>query len=200
MVLINNVYSLSVTSILYWTIGFPWFFLYLVYCCISLVIYIILATRYICIRQQSLLEKFVKFNRSIGGSQAKSDNKVILNLYWNHFKHLNHQLIKVCKQIKEYDRYCSWFISIAIPYCTCVPGYLLYVNIFVNISLENKFLFYLAIGEINLLLYIVTHCCAGIIKNNQKFVKQNWQFYFYFNRRDGFRQTKMSNAIIVCRF
>ena len=194
-VLLNNVYTSSWFTLLFWTVLFFLLLIYLVYGMFSSIFYTLLAIRYIRIRQKMLLDKWIKLNGLI--ENGKASNQATIIFYWKRFKSLNVDLINICKQIKEFSRYCSKFISIMFPFYITIQGYMGYIVIFSEMPIRQKYLFYTCVIIFNLFLFGVTHYSASIDKYNRKFVIQNRVFNFNFNQRGGFKSIPIVNMIIV---
>ena len=162
------------------------------------IIYIILASKYIRIRQQMLLHKFETLNQYIGhrislGRPKKKGLKCLIQ-----FNQLNQIVVNVAKMTQEYARFCTPLLSIIIPFYISLQCYLLYIVLFVaNTPTTEKQLFSLVVAEVNLYMFVIIHQCAGVVTNNGRLIKQNRKFCFRIKNCPGFKKIRPRTLIKV---
>ena len=162
---------------------------------IGSVIYIILASTYIRIRQRVLLHKFQTLNQYIGNqaSRGRPKKHCLVQFY-----HLNRTVVHIAKMTQEYARFCTPLLSIIIPFYISLQCYLLYIVLFAaNTPTIEKQLFSMVVAEVNLYMFVIIHQCAGVVTNNGRLIKQNRKFCFRIKNCPGFKKIPPRNLIKV---
>ena len=164
--------------------------------CYARISYIILASKYIQIRQRTLLEAFQRLNQKLCCCRRIRSRQ--LSPYWSRYMSLNTHLDVTSRTIREYSRFCAPILSVILPYYITLQCYMLYINLFVkHISIAFKYAFCLGMLEVNGFLFLVMYYCSGVAKFNRKFEKLTRQFVFYIRRHGGFKKNNLSAMLKV---
>lgn len=89
--------------------------------------------------------------------------------HWKTFISLHRKLTFLCQATEAYSRRCTPFLCVVFPFYITVQCYLLYIAVFVDTPPEQVAIFYVSIVGCNMFLFVITHECAGIVKNNGTF-------------------------------
>ncbi|KAH9390644.1 hypothetical protein TYRP_022880, partial [Tyrophagus putrescentiae] len=160
----NDVYERTIASAAYWFAVFPLYIAYILYAIFGNIGFIILAVWYIRIQQIALLDRFVKLIKKVKKSKVNNNRS-----HWKTFISFHKRLTFLCQTTEAYSRRCTPFLCVVFPFYITVQCYLLYIAVFVDTPPEQVAIFYVSIVGCNMFLFVITHECAGIVKNNGAF-------------------------------
>ena len=108
-----------------------------------------------------------------------SRNKVVSTLKsWAMMHSLNRQAIEISQHIEVCAQFWTQYLTIFFGTCVTEQTYLAYICFFVEgLSFEKKYIFFYALVQMELFLFVVIEYCARVVKFNQTFEKQNRHFY-----------------------
>lgn len=131
-------------------------------------VFVILTSRYVEIQQRQVLLKI----------------KTIVtkkNFYYREiqlFFYLNRQLLSINDSLKEYSRFWSSYLTIALPGLVITLTYQLYFLTYNNnIPILLKYFFALSVSQLVLSLYLLIRECAQVVKINGRCLIENRKFY-----------------------
>lgn len=168
---------------LFWLFLYPLYFYYVCYGMFCPQMFIILSSRYICVRQKYLLNQMEQINRRLLMRQGVEGRLTFLS-YWLRFEKINREIIHLCIVVREYTRFALPLLSMIIPffiviYCLCF-GMVFFVT---SLSPMFQRLFLAAAMGVNFILLFITYQCAAVVKGNNRFERENYVFYLnYFVR------------------
>src|SRR5699024_2280989 len=138
-----------------------------------MILFVIMASRYIQIRQLSLLSKMYRINRKLTSKQLKGKHA----LYWSQYLSVNREMLQVCKHIKANSRYWGPFLTIMFPYYIFINCYLMYMVIVIpNAQILERSLFLGILSETVVFFCMLINECAKVVKCNDKMVVENRRF------------------------
>lgn len=148
-----------------------------------LMLYIVLASKYIQTRQETLLADYEKLNQELALLRITSkSNKGQTLAHWYAYLRLQRTTVHICRTIRDYSHYCVFLLSALIPFYISVQCYLVYIVIFQDIPLHQKQFFMIDVGEMNLCLFVLVRECAKVVSLNQAIEVQNRKFYTKFSQ------------------
>ena len=150
-----------------------------------MIFFVIIASRCIQIRQQSILSKLSELNSklTIKAHCRKRPNHA---LCWWQYLSLNREMLRFCKHIQVHSRYWSPYLTIMLPYYNIINCYLAYMSVVIDIPFGVRLFFILITIEIGLVFFALIKECAKVVKCNDQMLMQNRRFFgnfFAFGKR-----------------
>lgn len=131
-------------------------------------IFVILSSRYVAIQQRQILTKI----KTIVG------NKKFQLQELSHFFYFNRKLLSINDTIKEYSRFWSPYLTIALPSLIVILTYEIFFLANDNgIPTFLKYFFFLSVFNLTLFLYLLIKECARVVKFNGKCLVENRKFF-----------------------
>ena len=185
----NQNHQTTLLSLTFWFI-FPIYLAYIIYSLFAFVFYLIMISKYIQIRQNSIHKNFIILNQHL-----KSPIYSIRSI-WKVYNHINKRTNIICYEIHEYSHYCKPILSILIPFYISIQCYVLYIAAITDeISFEQKTFFAIAFFETNLILFYITNQCAKVANYNRQIEVQNQIFYLLNFVKDYYKRSKSCSIL-----
>lgn len=144
-----------------------------------LIFFTIMASRYIQIRQRHSLEKFSQINAKLNKQHVNNH----ANLVWLEYMKINREVLSICKQIRAYSAYWSFFLTLMFPYYIILQCYVINIVALVpEVPLFERSLFMLVLVQVTIFFFLLIKECAQVVKLNEKILVENRRFFLrYFN-------------------
>lgn len=189
--LLNNaVYSVDVISLLFWTVIFPVFIFYTFYGVIGPLLYIIVSSRILRIRQVNCLQNIKMLKRML-----VMDMQMVNT--WDRFMDANTRLLHICWHIDANSRLNNPVLSILFPYLELVQPFLLAVLLYDKQSFVGTVFCLSAIIEVNVILFLLTKECSTIDRVNGQIEGVLRKFNFYYAAREARKKESAQKLPVV---
>lgn len=140
-----------------------------------------MASRYIQIRQKHALEKLRLINCEL--SKTKQSVKNNATLLWSKYLGVNYEILSICRHIKPYSAYWSFFLTAIFPFYIILQCYLLHMILLIRgVPVFERSLFQFVLIDISIFFFMLVRECARVVKLNEMILLENRQFFLlYFN-------------------
>lgn len=156
--------GLSLRTVLFLGLTFPFFTAYCIFSNIGLLAYFIICSQYIAIQQKAHLQLIRTFQQRLTRKVSYS----VIATFWRQFIHLNEQQIWKRGQMATLNHFWGLFLSVYFLGYILLICYMAYCFLFTPSSFFARSLF-LFLGANNVaLLFLVIHQCANLIKANRR--------------------------------
>ncbi|KAH9397512.1 hypothetical protein TYRP_003831 [Tyrophagus putrescentiae] len=163
-ILLHGVYTVSAFSLLFWAILLPAWTLYLCIALFGSMLYIVLSSRVLRLRQESLLKR--KYRRFVGA---------------------NGRLLAICRHIEENSQFSNPVLSTLLPQFMIVPPFYSVVQQ----GLLDKIVCFTCVLECNAGLYCLVNECSALDWLNGQMETTLRQFNFEFCFKKRFKDQKL---------
>lgn len=174
---INQKYLLTIHSIWYWFIAFPFYFFYVIYVVLCMMLFVSMSSRYICVRQWNINDCMNRINRKM----LKYCSKVTrLNMIHHVIKYnkMNEEINHICREIKCCSRFWSPFLTIMMPYYVGVQCFLIHLVVYsTNPNAMQTYLYMVVFINMVLYMFMLIHQCAEVVRNNNRLTANNRKFF-----------------------
>ena len=146
-----------------------------------MMIYVIMSSKYLRIRQYEVLNNLNNLNVKMGRSSAEQPNHQNLPQIWRHYMATNRTIGHICSHIVACSTFWSPFLSVLFPHYITSQCYLLYLAVFAShIPMEQTYIYKLILSQFLPAFFVLVHQCAAVVKNNNQIVRQCRRFYWQF--------------------
>ena len=161
---LNDAYTVGPFSLIYWILLFPLWIFYLFYACLGFLLYIVISSRILRIRQVYLLRKLQLLSKKRRSksvpNEATAYHQILVR--WRKFTKANQLLLHICKHIQENSRLNNPVLSILLPYFMLYQPFMLRVLFEVDSGPLEKLFCSIAVLEGNAVLYLLIQECSAI--------------------------------------
>ena len=194
-ILLHGVYTVSAFSLLFWAILLPAWTLYLCIALFGSMLYIVLSSRVLRLRQESLLKRFQNLLSSSRNKQCSTMGFIIRK--YRRFVGANGRLLAICRHIEENSQFSNPVLSTLLPQFMIVPPFMLTVflatstNFFpspdsvVQQGLLDKIVCFTCVLECNAGLYCLVNECSALdwLNGQMETTLRQFNFEFCFKKR-----------------
>jgi len=163
--------------------------------------YVIMATAFLRVRQQSLLDRFNELNREL--DQLKCGKKATekFALLWSQHLLINEKVNSLCRDIEESAAYWIRSLTVLMVGYVTIQCYFIYMVAYVSETpIAQKLVVILAIIEIEIALFILIDQCARVVKLNRSIEVANRRFFHLFLLKNGFSGLKGNCALLKVKY
>lgn len=161
---LNDAYTVGPFSLIYWILLFPLWIFYLFYACLGFLLYIVISSRILRIRQVCLLQKLQLLSKKRRSKSVPNEATAYhqITVRWRKFSRANQLLLHICKHIQENSRLNNPVLSILLPYFMLYQPFMLRVLFEVDSGPLEKLFCSIAVLEGNAVLYLLIKECSAI--------------------------------------
>lgn len=179
--------------------------LYTIHGLFGLIIFVILATKFLQLRQQAVVEKFGRLNSSLclkgrrrlsftPNAKEERDKTEVARI-WREYTHLNGEVIELCNHIKQYSTFWSPYLTVYLAGQISLQCYLAIIGLFATtLPFIQRALALYTFAENALAIFMLIQSCANIVKLNEAIEEANYKFYLHFQQNKS-AGTLSSNAV-----
>ena len=161
-------------------------------------VFVMMNSRYICIRQRYLLEQLSRVNRKMQQISSKNRlNKEYVYRYLKESFRLNSDSMQICRHIKIIGHFWSPFLSTMFSYYIFVICYLIYLTMFKKqLTIKESYVFICLLLQMAMLVILVIQQCSMVVTLNQQIMVENRKFFNnYF--RNSFQRQRQNKIIFL---
>lgn len=189
--LINNgVYRTDIISLFFWTVIFLTVIFYTFYGVIGSLLYVVVSSRILRIRQVNCLQNIQMLKRML------VMNTLMVNT-WDRFMDANTRLMHICHHISANSRLNNPVLSILMPYLELIQPFLLAVLLYDKQSYVGTIFCVAAILEVNVILFLLTKECSTIDKVNDQIEGVLRKFNFYFAAKEASKESAQKLPVVT---
>lgn len=170
------------------------------------IFFVLETSKFANIRQRAIVERLKCLNSQLASLKRwtfSSSPSFISSpyYYWAAFILLNRATVELAGEIEQFSCYWSPTITVLFLAYTTAQSYLAYIVFFIHkLPLAQKSIFFYALVELELLLFLFIHYCAKVVKGNRRIEHENGKFYLRFRHLGGFKRSACFRFIFKVRF
>ena len=180
IILLNGYYLSSVNSLTIMIVGLPVYILLITYVALYIDSFLILSSRYLQLRQQTLLDRLRQLNHWLqnqNNRQQKVASKSQFTKDWQSYFRLNREWLAICRSIQTLAHFWSPLLTLIFPYYVFILCYCIYMSFFVEAEIAVLCLFALILFDMTSLFFVLIRECANVVRYNTAFMLENRRFY-----------------------
>lgn len=145
------------------------------------IFFTIMASRYIKIRQRHAIDRLRTINIELSKTKKSLKNNAVL--LWSKYIGINFEILSICRHIKSYSAYWSFFLTAIFPFYIILQCYLVHMILLVpKVPIRERSFFQFVLVDISVFFFMLISECARVVKLNQAMVTENRRFFLlYFN-------------------
>ncbi len=147
---------------------------------LSLIIFIIMASKHLQFQQEYLFDEIHKLNEKLLHSSVNSVHFLVTTA--DQFCRLNGVILATCRNIEAVGRFWQPVLTILFPYFITVQCYLMYLAVFVEMPFDERVIFALVQCEMTPIFFFLIKQSAKVVSNNGRFLRENRRFYLTLTR------------------
>src|SRR5699024_10377275 len=136
-----------------------------------MMIFVMISSKYITIRQRNALNQIRKINFQLSKSASSQPGQRLL-WNWIRFVRINKDVLHVCSQTRAYSACWAHFLTITWPYYVFEPCYLFYCAV-TSTAVPDQAIFSFAVTAMIASFYWLIRHCALVVQYNSRICTAN---------------------------